>query len=122
MLVYSLYETFFSGRRRPPRNHDLLLDRNWKPSAVREAVAEARLGRQPAVEGHLLDLEAVLGIDLATPLRRRPDTQWSMHVDGEAAALHFHGKAIELPAYAQLELSFIARTDSFTGAGSAGRA
>jgi ribosomal protein L16 Arg81 hydroxylase len=86
-------------------------------TAVREAVAEAQLGRQPALEGHLLDLGAAPAIDLATSLRRRPDVQWSLHVQDETAALRFHGKSIELPAYAQPELSFIARADAFTGAG-----
>jgi ribosomal protein L16 Arg81 hydroxylase len=85
-------------------------------SAVREAVAEAQLGRQPALDGHLLDLGAVPAINLATSLQRRPDVQWSLDVHGETAALHFHGKSIALPAYAQPELSFIARTDAFTGA------
>ena len=39
---------------------DRLGDAIDAPSAVREAVAEARLGRQPALEGHLLDLQGGL--------------------------------------------------------------
>jgi ribosomal protein L16 Arg81 hydroxylase len=82
--------------------------------AVQEAVEEAWLGRPPVLDGHLLDLEGMTAVGLATRVRRRPTVQWRL-VAGEAGtALHFHGKAVDLPTQACAGLVFITEADEFS--------
>jgi ribosomal protein L16 Arg81 hydroxylase len=76
-------------------------------AAIQEAVEEAYLGRQPALEGHLLDLEDVEHIGLTTRLRRRRDGEWRLARAGNTVSLRGHGKSINMPGHTWTELSFI---------------
>lgn len=83
---------------------------------IRQAVQEAWFGRQPVLDGHLLDLERLSKVDLTTRVRRRPEAQWRLFADAEVVFLHFHGKSIELPASTWPAMFFIAEADSFGAA------
>jgi ribosomal protein L16 Arg81 hydroxylase len=80
-------------------------------TAIREAVEEARLGRQSALEGHLLDLDDMNNIDLTTRVRRQREAEWRLTKADNVVSLRGHGKAIEMPAHTWPELSFILEGD-----------
>ncbi|MEU4247993.1 cupin domain-containing protein [Amycolatopsis sp. NPDC026612] len=88
-----------------------------RPESVVDRRAATMLQRrQPTLEGHLLDLEALPSVDLSTPVRRRPQLQWLLHRKGDEIALEFHGKMINLPGYVEDEVAFMAKADEFAGA------
>jgi ribosomal protein L16 Arg81 hydroxylase len=74
----------------------------------------ARTASPPALDGHLLDLEAARSIGPDTPVRRRPDLTWRLHPEREAARLEFHGKVLTFPARVVGELQYVGRCDPFT--------
>lgn len=71
--------------------------------------------RQPALLGHLLDLEALPDVGLGTKLRKRPRLKWMMTKDDAEVHLQFHGKSVDLPEYVEDEIAFMAKADVFTG-------
>jgi hypothetical protein len=79
------------------------------------ALAARRREYQPALEGHLLDLEELGTISLRTPVRRRTDTHAAVTVDEAGVRLAFHGKMIRLPAHMVDDLRFAATGQEFTG-------
>jgi ribosomal protein L16 Arg81 hydroxylase len=84
---------------------------------IMDAIERASLARQPTLEGHLLDLEAAPLVNLSTPVRRRPETQWRLSVECEEVSLLFHGKKLRMPSYVEADLRFIGETNGqFTGA------
>lgn len=68
-------------------------------------VAEA--GLRPDLRGHLLDLEAVRGLEPGTPVRRRERVPCVVERDGEKVHLRFHGKRVSLPARVDEQVRFI---------------
>ncbi|MFF4417411.1 JmjC domain-containing protein [Streptosporangium sp. NPDC001559] len=86
-------------------------------AVVEEAARTVLRRRQPALLGHLQDLEAVGAIDVTTPLRRRPGLLWHLAREGEQVMLTFHGKVVSFPAHVEDELNFLGTVDEFTGAG-----
>jgi ribosomal protein L16 Arg81 hydroxylase len=81
--------------------------------AIDEACADAWRGRQPSLAGHLLDLEAMPHIDVHTRLRGRKDTGLSLTRTDETIRVVFHSKCVELPAYAEEDICFIAEAGEF---------
>jgi ribosomal protein L16 Arg81 hydroxylase len=93
------------------------LDKIDPATAIQEAVEDACLGRQPALEGHLLDLEDLSDIDLTTRVRRQREAEWRLIKLGDVISLRVHGKAIDVPAHAWPELSFIVEANDEFSAG-----
>jgi ribosomal protein L16 Arg81 hydroxylase len=85
-------------------------------SLIHEAVEEALLDRYPVLDGHLLDLEAAPRVDMQTRVQRRPEIKLCLTIMGSTAALHFHGKMVQIPAYAEAELRFITEAGEFSAA------
>lgn len=83
--------------------------------AIERAARKALVTRQPTLGGHLLDLEAVGSLTLDTEVRRRPELQWLLTTNSDAATLEFHGKVVQFPAYVAEELRAAASGDRFTG-------
>ena len=86
------------------------------PKVIQPLVQMMLQRRHPSLRGHLLDLEALPGVDLDTPLRRRPHLKWLLARDEAEVHLQFHGKSIDLPEYVTDELTFMAKAELFTGA------
>jgi ribosomal protein L16 Arg81 hydroxylase len=86
-------------------------------TAIQHAARKALVTRQPALGGHLLDLEAVGGLTLDTEVWRRPELQWLLAGTGDAVTLEFHGKVVQFPPYVAEELRAAASGDRFTGRG-----
>jgi len=93
-----------------------LIDQIEPTSLIHDAAQEALHGGQPALEGHFLDLEGLPRVGLSTRVRRRPDVQFALATDEAFAALHFHGKAIQMPAYTEPDLRFISEANEFRAA------
>lgn len=87
-----------------------------RPEAVVEAArVKAVLARKPALDGHLLDLEAVRELTLDTKLSRRGQVVWSLRPDSQGqVALEFNGKVVRFPDHVADELRYAATTDTFT--------
>ncbi|MGE7437168.1 MULTISPECIES: cupin domain-containing protein [Kitasatospora] len=75
--------------------------------AVREAVKTAVSISAPPLRHHLTDLEAADGIDLRTPVRRRPDLKWQLTTDDESVRLDFHNKTVQLPVHVAEEVAHL---------------
>jgi ribosomal protein L16 Arg81 hydroxylase len=81
---------------------------------IDEARNRALLARYPSLEGHLLDLESEPLVNQDTRVRRRADLQWSLTKDSDNIYLHFHGKAIRMPANLETDLRYIGDIEEFT--------
>jgi Cupin superfamily protein len=79
---------------------------------ARQALAD---GGAAELSGHLLDLEAVPGLDLDTPLFPRTGLSASLSITDGAACLEFHRKSIRMPARVAEELRFVTERPGFTG-------
>ena len=94
-----------------------LLPEQIEPVTFIEGVAErAVLGRQPPLDGHLLDLEGARLLGIETKVRRRLSLQWRLTVTGAHVLLHFHGKTVQLPAHVESTLRFILEAEVFVAA------
>lgn len=93
-----------------------LVDEIEPASVVREAAQEALLGGQPALEGHFMDLEGLPRVGLHTRMRRRRDVQYTFATHRGRATLHFHGKALQMPAHTEPDLRFIFEAAEFRAA------
>ncbi|MBE1491067.1 cupin domain-containing protein [Plantactinospora soyae] len=82
---------------------------------VAEAARRARLERQPVLQGHLLDIEALRSLDLETRVRQRPGLLARLTIEDGQARLDFHGKSVRLPADLTEELHFVTETEEFVG-------
>jgi ribosomal protein L16 Arg81 hydroxylase len=96
---------------------DVLRDMMDPAELIGSAAKAALLGRQPALDGHLLDLAAASEISPHWRLRKRTDLSWHLTVDGDRARLVFNGKEVALPADLEPELRFIADASEFTAEG-----
>ena len=97
---------------------DELRARLTGPALVERARRRAWLGRQPALRGHLLDLESVRGLATDTPVRRRSGILWRLDDDEVGRVrLEFHGKQVLLPSGLHDEVAYLATGEAVTGAG-----
>lgn len=85
-----------------------MIDEIEPASVVRDAAREVLLWGQPALEGHLVDLEELPRVGLQTRLRRRLGVQYTFETNGRFTTLSFHGKAVQMPAYTERDLRIIA--------------
>lgn len=83
---------------------------------VAQGIREALLGRQPVLEGHLLDLEDARWLTGNTRVRRRPEIQWQLIRDDTHVGVQFHGKTVRFPSFVEDELQFATQADSLTPA------
>lgn len=82
---------------------------------IERAASRARVGRQPVLDGHLLDLEGLRTLGPDTQVRRRPELLWSLSHEGPGLQLEFHGKVVRLPARIEPELRYLlGAADTFT--------
>jgi cupin superfamily protein len=72
-------------------------------------------GFKPVMDGHLLDTELIDSIDLDTPVKRRPDTQWWLSAGESELRLEYHGKSLLLPAHVIKDARFAAEAGMFRG-------
>jgi ribosomal protein L16 Arg81 hydroxylase len=79
-------------------------------NAIGEAYDRARAHRQPSLEGHLEDLCAREDVGLDTPLRLRPDADWTVASGAVVLTLDFHGKRMRLPARAEPAVRYVTST------------
>ena len=63
-------------------------------SFIENAAEKALLGRQPLLDGHLLDLEGASRLNIETKVWRRLNLQWRLTMTGKDVLLHFHGKIV----------------------------
>ena len=89
-----------------------LIDEIEPSSAVHDAAQEVLLGGQPALEGHLVDLEELPRVGLRTRLRRRPGVQYRFETNRRFTTLSFHGKAVQMPAHTAPDLQIILEATS----------
>jgi hypothetical protein len=80
---------------------------------VERAATQARMGRQPALEGHLLDLEKLPGITPDTRLRRRPGLLWDLVRRDGRVVVEFHGKRVGFPRSVEEQVRFVTRGEAF---------
>ncbi len=66
--------------------------------------------RRPNLRNHLTDVESIDAIDLTTSVRRRPELQGLLVVNGDAVKLGFHGKTVQLPADVADEVRFVSES------------
>ncbi len=96
-------------------DHGLLerLRRRLEPAAVTARMRDKLVRtRRPILDGQLDHLRALDGLDLDTPLERRPTVLFDLNqAEGGAVELAFEGKAIRLPAHAREDVEFAARAD-----------
>lgn len=95
---------------------DVLRDRLRPPALVAQARQLAWAGRQPALQGHLLDLESLPGLTQETWVSHRPGLVWAWRDDGDQVGLEFHSKVVRLPASVRDELEYVTATKTFTPA------
>ncbi len=94
-----------------------LLHKRIEPVSFIETAAEkALLGRQPLLDGHLLDLEAAKRLNVETKVWRRLKLQWRLTMAENDVVLHFHGKMVQVPAQAESTLRFITEAEQFSAA------
>lgn len=74
---------------------------------VERAASRALVGRQPVLDGHLLDLEGLRTLGPDTKVRRRPDLLWSLSREGAVLTLEFHGKVVRLPERVEPEVRYL---------------
>lgn len=86
-------------------------------SLISHAAEGALLGRQPDLDGHLIDLAAASQIDCDSRLRKRPGLPWNLSFSDGRACLNFNGKVVDLPAYLEPQLTFMTTVDDFSAAG-----
>ncbi|MEU3187019.1 cupin domain-containing protein [Streptomyces sp. NPDC006923] len=88
---------------------------------VERAASRALVGRQPVLDGHLLDLEGLRTLTPDTQVRRRAELLWSLTREGNGLHLEFHGKVVRLPARIEPELRYLLTADTpFTARGITG--
>jgi ribosomal protein L16 Arg81 hydroxylase len=85
-------------------------------SFIEKATEKALLGRQPLLEGHLLDLEGASRLNIETKVWRRLNLQWRLTMTGKDVLLHFHGKIVQVPAHVESTLRFITEAEQFVAA------
>ncbi len=86
-----------------------------------DRLAERFVQRQrPILSGHLLDLEAWPNLKSDTRVQKRQEVVWRVLRDSGMICLHFHGKKVKLPQYAEEALRFILHEDIFNAAGISG--
>ncbi len=83
---------------------------------VEEACTRARIGRQPTLSGHLLDLEEVPDLGPGTVIRCRKDAQAVLTETEDRVCVTFYGKNVQLPRRAARAVRFMLETDQFTPA------
>lgn len=79
---------------------------------VERAASRALVGRQPVLDGHLLDLEGLRTLGPDTRVRRRPELLWSLTLEGPGLHLEFHGKVVSLPDRVEPELRYVLGADA----------
>ncbi|MFN3648497.1 MAG: cupin domain-containing protein [Armatimonadota bacterium] len=72
--------------------------------------------RRPVGGDRLFVAESLAELDLRTRVCRRPEVLFRLCWEGERVRLAFHGKQVELPAYAAASLAFCTRAEPFTAA------
>jgi hypothetical protein len=75
-----------------------------------KAESIALCATQPALDGHLLDLEHAEKIDLSTPVCRRAGVVCRVD-SNEGLAVAFHGKVVTLPAHTEPQIRFVMRNE-----------
>lgn len=77
---------------------------------IEDAIRAAALGRQPALEGHLLDLARAGDLTVRTRLRRRSNLDAELMQNGDSLELTFHGKVLQFPSHVRPDLEFMSKT------------
>ena len=95
---------------------DVVRERFVATDLVGEARKWAWVHRNPALQGHLLDIEALPSIGLDVWLASRPDLLWRLDHDGDQVVLEFHGKRVTFPAHVADALRFVGESRGFVGA------
>ncbi|MGV3721945.1 MAG: cupin domain-containing protein [Actinomycetota bacterium] len=72
--------------------------------------------RRPITSERLFLAEGLAELRLHTPVRRRPEVLYRLRSDGERVRLTFHGKEVELPAYAAASVAYCTREQPFCAA------
>ena len=80
------------------------------------AAEAALLGRQPNLDGHLLDLAEAADVDQRRRMRIRSGLLWRISTVNDRICLTFNGKVVDLPAHVETDLRFIAEADEFSAA------
>ena len=75
------------------------------------ATAGAGLGRQPRLNGHLLDLARLEQIDRDSSLKRRDGVVGLLRDSGSSIGLTFHGKILVFPVRFRDELRFLTQSE-----------
>jgi ribosomal protein L16 Arg81 hydroxylase len=78
---------------------------------INSATAGAGLGRQPRLDGHLLDLARLDQIDGDSSFRRRDGVVGSLCDSGSSVGLTFHGKTVVFPGRFREELRFLSEAE-----------
>lgn len=72
--------------------------------------------RRPISSERLFAAEELSALEYHTPVRRRPEVLFRLHTEAERVRLAFHGKQVELPAFAAASVAFCTRSEPFSAA------
>lgn len=76
-----------------------------------DAAQMLRRQRRAVRPGRFLDVESAPRVNGDTRVRRRSDVDCAVYVDGDHLRLHFNGKAVNLPAFAEVEVRHLLSAD-----------
>lgn len=79
---------------------------------VERAASRALVGRQPVLDGHLLDLEGLRTLGPDTRVLRRAGLLWSLSHEDASLTLEFHGKVVRFPERIEPELRYLLTSDA----------
>jgi ribosomal protein L16 Arg81 hydroxylase len=111
-----------ANARAKAREHLLAaLDSAWSgldpDRMLEEADRLALCATQPALDGHLLDLERADTVDLSTIVGRRPGVVSKVDANkdtNDKVTLAFHGKVLTLPAYVEPQIAYVMVSERFS--------
>jgi ribosomal protein L16 Arg81 hydroxylase len=88
---------------------------DWRGVAAALGPQAAAL-RSPSLDGHLLDLQRLPHLRLDTPLRRRPDSTWTITSHESRLRVSFHATRLDVPTHIEPDVRFISTATVFTAA------
>jgi ribosomal protein L16 Arg81 hydroxylase len=89
-------------------------DKAAGPDAAASFVRDFWSRRRPILDGQLVQVAGLAGVDSKTVLRRRPDSVFDVSRDGADAVLLLGTRELRMPAFVEPVLRFLAEAQSFS--------
>lgn len=92
----------------------LLVDEQQFEVAMGRVIMRAIHQQRPVLSGHLSDLDGVAELSLHTRVQRRREIASRITIAEGSVCLHFHGKLLDMPEFAESSLRFILEARTFS--------